>query len=81
MCWSLVIISLTSVDRSVSYQRHGSYSSCQSIVQEFICCYGTLEQIHADQGCNFEATLNKEICSLLEIQKTEQPRIINSQME
>ena len=39
------------------------------LVQEFICCYGTLEEIHTDQGHNFKATLIKEICSLLGIQK------------
>ena len=31
------------------------------LVQDFICCYGTPEQIHTDQGRNFEATLIKEI--------------------
>ena len=40
------------------------------LVQDFICRYGTPEQIHTDQGRNFEATLIKEICSLLDIQKT-----------
>ena len=40
------------------------------LVQEFICRYGIPEQIHRDQGCNFEAMLIKEICALLGIQKT-----------
>ena len=40
------------------------------LVQEFICRYGTPEKICTDQGHNFEATLIKEICTLLGIQKT-----------
>lgn len=40
------------------------------LVQEFICRYSIPEKIHTDQGRNFEATLIKEIRSLLEIQKT-----------
>ena len=51
------------------------------LVQDFICHYGTPEQIHTDQGSNFEATLIKEICSLLGIQKPEPPLTIHNLME
>ena len=43
------------------------------LVREFICCYGTPEQIHTDRGRNFETTHIKEICTLLGIQKRTTP--------
>lgn len=42
----------------------------KKIVNEFICRYGTFRQLHSDQGTNFESNLIKEICKLLDIQKT-----------
>ena len=47
-----------------------SITVAKILVQDFTCRYGTPEQIHTDQGHNFEATLIKEIYSLLGIQKT-----------
>ena len=37
------------------------------LVNEFICRFGVPEQLHTDQGCNFESTLIKQICQLLGI--------------
>ena len=39
-------------------------------VNEFICRFGVPEQLHTDQGRNFESALLKEICKLLGITKT-----------
>ena len=39
-------------------------------VNEFICRFGVPEQLHTDQGRNFESTLIREICKLLGIKKT-----------
>ena len=39
-------------------------------VNEFICRFGAPEQLHTDQGRNFESALLKEICKLLGITKT-----------
>ena len=40
------------------------------LVNEFICRFGIPEQLHTDQGRNFESTLIKEICKILGITKT-----------
>jgi hypothetical protein len=40
------------------------------LVNEFICKFGVPEYLHTDQGRNFEASLIKEMCRLLSIQKT-----------
>ena len=40
------------------------------LVNEFICRFGIPEQLHTDQGKNFESTLIKEICKILGITKT-----------
>lgn len=39
-------------------------------VNEFICRYGTPLQIITDQGKNFESNVFKEVCDLLQIDKT-----------
>ena len=40
------------------------------LIKEFICRYGVPLQIHSDQGRNFESMLFKEICRILNIEKT-----------
>ena len=40
------------------------------LVNEFICRFGVPEQLHTDQGRNFESTLIKQICRLLGVRKT-----------
>ena len=40
------------------------------LVEEFICRFGIPVQIHTDQGRNFESNLFKEVCRLLDIDKT-----------
>jgi len=39
-------------------------------VNEFICRFGVPEQLHTDQGRNFESTLIREVCKMLGITKT-----------
>ena len=40
------------------------------MMEEFVCRYGVPLQIHTDQGRNFESALFKEVCRLLNIDKT-----------
>lgn len=40
------------------------------LVEEWICWFGTPRSIHSDQGRNFESTLFKELCRLLDMSKT-----------
>jgi len=42
----------------------------QAFVEGFVCRHGILEELHTDQGRNFESQLLKEVCSLLSIRKT-----------
>ena len=41
-----------------------------ALIEEFVCRYGVPLQIHTDQGRNFESALFKEVCQLLNIDKT-----------
>ena len=40
------------------------------LVNEFFCQFGLPDFLHTDQGRNFESTLIKEVCALLNIKKT-----------
>jgi len=42
----------------------------QAFVEGFVCRHGIPEELHTDQGGNFESELLKEVCSLLSIRKT-----------
>ena len=42
----------------------------KTIVNEFICRFGTPLQIHSDQGRSFEAKLFQDLCDFLKIDKT-----------
>ena len=42
----------------------------RKIVDEFVCRFGAPEILHSDQGRNFESTLFKEMCTMLDIRKT-----------
>ena len=42
----------------------------QAFVESFICQHGIPEELHTDQGRNFESELLKEVCRLLAICKT-----------
>ena len=40
------------------------------LVDDFFCHFSILEQIHSDQGKQFESNIIAEICKLLKISKT-----------
>ena len=42
----------------------------RKLVDSFITIFGIPMQIHTDQGANFESQLFKELCKLLDIDKT-----------
>lgn len=42
----------------------------KALVNDVICRFGTPLQIHSDQGSNFESNVFKELCELLQIDKT-----------
>ena len=47
-----------------------AHTVAQKLVEEFICRYGVPNEIHSDQGRNFESNLFKEVCKLLGVKKT-----------
>ena len=49
-------------------------------VDEFVCCFGAPQYLHADQGQTFESYLLKEICKLLGIKKMRTTRTTLSRM-
>ena len=40
------------------------------LAEQWVCRYGTARSIHSDQGRNFESNVFKELCALLDINKT-----------
>ena len=45
-------------------------TTTECLWQNFIQVFGGFEQLHSDQGPNFEASIIKEMCSLYGIKKT-----------
>ena len=42
----------------------------EKLVAEYVCRFGVPRELHSDQGTNFESKVMKEVCKLLDIQKT-----------
>lgn len=55
------------LDWGILYQLPRSRSCC---VDEMFCCFSPQDQLHSDQGCQFQLQLLKEVCKLLGIQKS-----------
>ena len=53
----------------------------KKLVDEMFCRFSPPEQLHSDQGRQFESDLVKEICELLQIRKTRPRRTTHSAME
>ena len=51
----------------------------RNFVEDFVCRLGIPEQLHSDQGRQFESALFQEMCRLLRITKREQQRYIRYQ--
>lgn len=49
---------------------HTALTVADKLVTEFICRFGCPDQIHTDQGREFESQLFKLVCNLLGIEKT-----------
>ena len=49
---------------------HRAQTVADVIVTEFIARFGVMQQLHSDQGREFESDLFQEICRLLDIDKT-----------
>ena len=49
---------------------HTAQTVADRIVTEFVAYFGVPEQLHSDQGREFESELFQELCRLLEIDKT-----------
>lgn len=45
-------------------------SIARVLVEEWVCQYGVPRSVHSDQGRNFESCLYKELCRLLQINKS-----------
>ena len=50
---------------------HTAQTVADRIVTEFVAYFGVPEQLHSDQGREFESELFQELCRLLEIDKTQ----------
>ena len=42
----------------------------KKLVDEMFCRFSTPEQLHSDQGCQFESELIAEVCRILKVHKT-----------
>ena len=42
----------------------------RKLVDEMFCHFSPPEQLHSDQGCQFESLLLSKVCKLLELQKS-----------
>lgn len=51
-------------------ENHTALTVADRLVNEFICKYGCPEQIHTDQGREFESDLFKTVCHKLGVHKT-----------
>jgi transposase InsO family protein len=51
-------------------QNHTAQTVADVMVTEFCCRFGVPQQIHSDQGTEFESKLMKELCTLLQSHKT-----------
>ncbi|KAL5479408.1 hypothetical protein EMCRGX_G022928 [Ephydatia muelleri] len=51
-------------------QNQEALTVAKMLVDEMFCLFSPPEQLHSDQGRQFEADLLKEVCTLLQIQKT-----------
>lgn len=47
-----------------------AHSIARVLVEEWVCWYGVPRRLHSDQGRNFEYSLFKELCKLLQINKS-----------
>lgn len=47
-----------------------AHSIAKVLVDEWVCWYETPRTIHTDQGRNYDSTLFREVCRLLNINKT-----------
>ena len=51
-------------------QNQEAVTVAKTLVDEMFCRFSPPEQLHSDQGKQFEADLLKEVCTLLQIHKT-----------
>ena len=51
------------------------------LTDKFFCRFGLPEQLHSDQGKQFESQLLKEVCNILKSTKHEQHHIIHNPMD
>ncbi len=54
----------------------GAETTAKTLVYEFISRFGAPLELHTDQGQNFESSLFRNVCSLLQITKRGQPLTI-----
>lgn len=66
--WSLVITSPNG-KKAFPIRDHTALTVADKLVINFICHYGCPDQIHTDQGREFESHLFKQVCTLLGIEK------------
>ncbi|KAF7655095.1 hypothetical protein LDENG_00060880, partial [Lucifuga dentata] len=45
-------------------------TTAEKLVQEMFCCFGAPEELHSDQGHNFESQVFQEVCQHMGVKKT-----------
>jgi len=55
---------------AVPTKNQSAVTTARALYQDFIVRYGTPRRIHSDQGANFMSKVIKELCALLEIDKS-----------
>ena len=55
---------------TVSIENQEAETVARAFVENFVSIFGVPMQVHTDQGANFESNLFKEICKILDIDKT-----------
>ncbi|CAC5379299.1 unnamed protein product [Mytilus coruscus] len=69
--WLLVLCDFfTKWTKAYAIPDQESLTIALTILNEFICMFGSLLQLHSDQGRSFEANLFQDLCDLLKIDKT-----------
>jgi transposase InsO family protein len=66
----VVVDYLTKWSEAYAMPNQTAETVSSKIVDEFVCRFGIPEQLHSDQGRQFESELFTEMCKLLGIKKT-----------
>jgi transposase InsO family protein len=67
--------------QAISTRNQTAKTTAQTLFDSFIVHYGIPQQIHSDQGANFESKVVKELCTLTGMKSPEPPATIPWRMQ